>query len=116
MTSIIWPAVEHVILERRKVSKADIFVIDAALLVEAGWQKDVHQLWTTFVPRAEAVKRIKERNNLTEEEAEARIDAQTSNEVRIKESHVVFCSLWEYAETERQVKMALDNVRNNYIN
>ena len=116
LTSIIWPAVKNVILERIKVSKADIFVIDAALLVEAGWQKNVRQLWTTFVPRVEAIRRIKERDNLTEEEAEARIDAQSSNEVRINESHVVFCSLWEYAETERQIKLALDNVRNNYIN
>lgn len=111
----MWPAVKHVIENRIKQSTSDIFVIDAALLVEAGWQKNVRQLWTTFIPRAEAVKRIKERDNLTEEEAEARISAQTSNETRINASHVVFCSLWEFSETERQVKCALNNVRSNYI-
>uniref|UniRef100_A0AC34QRC9 Cytidyltransferase-like domain-containing protein n=1 Tax=Panagrolaimus sp. JU765 TaxID=591449 RepID=A0AC34QRC9_9BILA len=114
LTAIIWPAVKQVILDQIKVSKADIFVIDAALLVEAGWDKNVRQLWTTFVPRVEAIKRIKERDNLTEEEAEARIDAQTSNETRIQKSHVVFCSLWDYSETERQVMIALNNIRNNF--
>uniref|UniRef100_A0A7E4ZY55 CTP_transf_like domain-containing protein n=1 Tax=Panagrellus redivivus TaxID=6233 RepID=A0A7E4ZY55_PANRE len=105
LQSLIWPAVKAEVEARLARSTADIFVIDAALLIEAGWTKHVRQIWTTFVPRAEAIKRIIDRDGLSPEAAEARINAQLSNEDRIALSHVVFCSLWEYSETERQFSL-----------
>ena len=41
-----------------KNSTKEIVVVDAALLLEAGWEKFLHQIWTVFVPREEAIKRI----------------------------------------------------------
>lgn len=38
-----------------------------------------------------------------------------SNSERIAKSNVVFCSLWAYTETERQVLKALKTVRAEYI-
>jgi phosphopantetheine adenylyltransferase/dephospho-CoA kinase len=115
LNKIIWPAVSDVIQERLKKTTADIFVIDAALLVEAGWANTVRQLWTVFIPREEAIKRIVERDGISEKDAISRIDSQLSNEARIAASHVVFCSLWEVKETQRQVAKALNHLRQNYI-
>ena len=32
---------------------ADVIVLDAAVLIEAGWDSFVHEVWTTLVPRDE---------------------------------------------------------------
>jgi dephospho-CoA kinase len=44
-------------------------------------------------------------------EASERIYHQLGNEDRIARSNVVFCSLWDYSETERQVRKALERVK-----
>ena len=44
-----------------------------------------------------------------------RLASQLSNSERISKSNVVFCSLWEYSETERQVCKALELIRNDYL-
>lgn len=31
----------------------NIVVVEAAVLLEAGWDKQVHEVWTTFVPKEE---------------------------------------------------------------
>ncbi|KAL3106341.1 hypothetical protein niasHT_013170 [Heterodera trifolii] len=43
--------------------------------------------------------------------AQERIANQLPNTERIARSNVVFCSLWDYSETERQVQKALNNVK-----
>jgi len=35
------------------VSGTDVVVLDAAVLLEAGWNSMVHEVWTTVIPRAE---------------------------------------------------------------
>jgi dephospho-CoA kinase len=47
----------------RKSAK-EIIVVDAALLLEAGWDKFLQEVWTVFVPREEAVKRVSARDNI----------------------------------------------------
>ena len=31
----------------------DVIVLEAAILLEAGWDSMVHEVWTTFVPKDE---------------------------------------------------------------
>ena len=114
---------EGVILPSLSVS--DVIVLDAAVLLEAGWDSMVHEIWTTLVPRDEvnlitmhqknsafpcstppllqAIKRIMERNKLSEEAAAQRVDAQTPNEAKVERAHVAICTLWEYEYTQQQV-------------
>lgn len=61
---MVWPIAASHVAEIVKQSKAQIIVIDAALLLEAGWGENVHQVWTVFVPREEAIKRICARDNV----------------------------------------------------
>lgn len=64
----MWPAIAKIVWEKVRASSADIVIIDAALLAEAGWDKEVDQLWTVFVPREEATRRMVERDGLAVEQ------------------------------------------------
>ena len=51
----------------------------------------------------QAIQRIVERNQLSEEQAAQRLDSQLSNKERIARSNVVICPLWEFDYTRKQV-------------
>lgn len=51
----------------------------------------------------QAIRRLVNRDNLTEEQAKQRVDAQPKNETMIKESNVVFSTQWSYEFSQQQV-------------
>lgn len=51
----------------------------------------------------QAIRRLVNRDNLTEEQAKQRVDAQPKNEVMVKESNVVFSTQWSYEFSQQQV-------------
>lgn len=67
LTNLIWPIMAEQVLERIREAEKQIIIVDAAVLIDAGWDKFVHEVWTTMIPREEAIKRAMERDNLTEE-------------------------------------------------
>uniref|UniRef100_A0A915DEN5 Cytidyltransferase-like domain-containing protein n=1 Tax=Ditylenchus dipsaci TaxID=166011 RepID=A0A915DEN5_9BILA len=115
LSQMVWPFIaekaKNII---RSLPNNKVAVLDAAVLLEAGWDSFVHQVWTTFVPREEAVKRVCGRDNLTTQQAESRVDSQLTNEQRIAKSNVVLCSLWDYKETESQVDKAVGILNTKY--
>lgn len=50
-----------------------------------------------------AVKRLHDRNNLSEEEAMKRIHLGVTNSELVSKSNVILCSEWEYEYTQQQV-------------
>ncbi|KAK1121215.1 hypothetical protein K0M31_010522 [Melipona bicolor] len=109
LNNIVWP----VILEEAKkeinhfhTKGFDIIVMEAAVLIQAKWQHECHEIWTCIIPQEEAIRRIVERNGLTEVDAKLRIQAQPSNVEQINEANVVICSLWSHNVTEEQVEKA----------
>lgn len=109
LESIVWPATRRLAYEQIAVLTAKqkrVIVLEAALLLEAGWHEKLNQVWVTLVPEAEAVKRLEQRNHMAEKEARARIAAQMSNYERVQQANVVFCSLWDYEFTGKQVAKA----------
>jgi len=54
----------------------------------------------------QAIKRIMNRNQLSEEAAKSRIEIQPSNTEQIKEANVVICTLWTHEITLEQVEKA----------
>jgi dephospho-CoA kinase len=66
-----------------------VAVVDAAVLVEAGWDKLVDQVWVVTAPAEAVVARLKKQRSLGEQAVRARIDAQTSQEKRLKHADVV---------------------------
>lgn len=110
LNGIVWPRLlDEVQLRIRELYDkygARVVVIEAAILLQAGWERNCHEIWSMIIPREEATKRIVERNALTEEAAGHRIDSQMSNEEIVKHSNVVFSSLWDNDYTQRQVEKA----------
>jgi len=59
-----------------------------------------------IVPPEEAVRRIIERNNLSEEEAKKRLASQVPNTEIVAKSHVIFSSQWDHDFTQKQAERA----------
>lgn len=67
-----------------------VIVLEAALLVEAGWHSMFDKLWVFKVEPEVAKQRIVIRNNVTLEEAGRRVASQMTNEDRCKHADLVF--------------------------
>ena len=93
LTGIVWPAIRSLAADEiaavRAAGTADVVVLEAAVLFEAGWQDMVDEVWVTSVDRATAIERAVARSGLAPEQVEARIDAQLSNDERKAGAQVV---------------------------
>ena len=92
LTDIVWPGIRALAsaeLSDLEVAGTGIAVLEAAVLLEAGWEDMVDEIWVTTVETDLAVARLAERNGLDEAAARARIDSQLSNEERIAAASVV---------------------------
>jgi dephospho-CoA kinase len=104
LDAITHPAMEEMMAERLEELRRQgigVAVLEAAILIEAGWAHLVDEIWLTVVSPALAAQRSMERSGLSREQAEARIAAQLSNEERLKHAQVVIdtdCSLAEVAQ------------------
>jgi phosphopantetheine adenylyltransferase / dephospho-CoA kinase len=58
---------ERRLLKRIRSASGKIVVVDAAVLLEAGWDKYAHEVWTAMIPPDEAIRRTIQRDKLSEE-------------------------------------------------
>ena len=73
-------------------------VLEAPLLLEAGWTSLVNKIWVTTAPEATVLKRLRERTGLSKPESLARIRSQLPSEERTKQANVTIntdCNLDE---------------------
>ena len=92
LEGIVWPWMRRTMDERLARIRAEgmpVVVLEAAVLIEAGWTPITDQVWVVIVPPALARERVVARNGLTPEQADARIAAQLTNDDRIKPARVV---------------------------
>jgi len=88
---------------------ADVVVVEAALLFEAGWDSLVDEVWSTESPEESVIKRLQSRSGLSQEEAKKRIDSQMSAEERTSRSQVVVDNSGDLVELERVVRSIWDH-------
>ncbi len=88
---------------------ADVVVVEAALLFEAGWDSLVGEVWSTESPEYLVVKRLQSRSGLSQEEAKKRIGSQMSGEERKSRSQVVVDNSGDLVELERVVRSIWDS-------
>jgi hypothetical protein len=74
--------------EEGKAKVPLVIVVEAAILVEAQWDNLFDEIWVVTVPQQVALARLMERNKLTSDAAQQRIDAQISSDERLKHGHV----------------------------
>ncbi|XP_063383809.1 bifunctional coenzyme A synthase isoform X1 [Cydia fagiglandana] len=114
LNQLVWPAVIEEAQRRVRALGQEgyrVVVIEAAVMVRAKWYTQCHQLWAVIIPPEEAIKRLQERNGLTEEEARQRIESQPSNQEQVSLANIVFSPYWSYEYTQMQIDRAWQHLQ-----
>lgn len=108
LTDIVWPAIGELLrarLESAERAGASVAVVEAAVMLEAGWQRHVDEIWVAWVPREVAIERLMRRNALSREAADVRLDAQWTNEQRLQFATVDINTDRPREQTQELVRM-----------
>lgn len=92
LNSIMHPAIYRLVertIERYRKQDDRIVVLEAALLIEAGWKPLVDQVWVTVAPEAAIVERLKSQRGFLEEQIWARLRTQMPSADKVKHADVV---------------------------
>ncbi len=76
-------------IEQYRRQGIDVVVVEAPLLMEAGWTSLVDEVWVTLAPEATVLKRLEEGMGLSKAESQARIRSQLPAKERVKHADVV---------------------------
>jgi len=90
----------------RRKQQAEVVVVEAAILLEAGWQALVEQLWVVAAAVEVVIARLQTYKHFTAEQAQARIAAQLSNEERMAQADKVIWNNHGLAELRHAVEAA----------
>ena len=93
LTAIVWPEIRRMANEQTTAALAEdpqrVVVLEAAVLLEAGWQKGLDEVWVVIVEPDIAVQRAMARDGMDEDAIRKRLAAQTTNAERIAAADVV---------------------------
>ena len=92
LNGIMHPLIKDLIVDRLSeiaLNGDEIAVVEAAILLEAGWTPLFDEIWVVTASNQEIIARLESRNGLSREEAQQRIDAQMSSEERISYADIV---------------------------
>ena len=92
-------------------SNGGIVFLEAALLIEANWYKVCGQIWVVSLDPTVALRRLKERDNLSETEAKLRVGAQLDQEERLAYADVVLQNEGTPEELFTQTQQALRELK-----
>ncbi|GFN22456.1 MAG: dephospho-CoA kinase [Thermoanaerobacteraceae bacterium] len=108
LNAITHPRIKEEIARRleacRREDPAGVVVVEAALLLEAGMERTVDEVWVVTAPEEVRLKRLMERDNLSREEARRRIKAQWPEEERLRFASRVIDTGKDLAATVQEVR------------
>jgi len=114
LTDIVWPGIRRLASEQLAEFEAagnDIVVLEAAVLLEAGWEDLVDEIWVVVVDPEIAVQRLAARNGLDPDAARARIASQLTNEERIARGGVIIENNGTLEELNARIQQAWDSLQ-----
>jgi dephospho-CoA kinase len=85
---LIYVEIQRLLAELYKQSYF-VVVVEAAILIEAGWQKTFDQIWIVSSDTKVVMSRLKNRNGFNSEEALKRISSQMNSDERFKYADVI---------------------------
>lgn len=91
-------------LESLRSQGVKVVVLEAPLLLEAGWRNLVNQVWVTTASEAVVTKRLKENKGLAEADILARLHSQMPQEKKLKQADVVIDTSCDLTELEAKVR------------
>ena len=93
LNALVHPLIAGEVGRRIAAARAEGFdgplVVEAAVLLEAGWRPLVDRVWVVSTGREHAIARIVAARGLTREEVERRLDAQLSDAERRRQADLV---------------------------
>ena len=100
-------------LEEYRRQWVDVVVLEAPLLIEAGWTSLVDEVWVTVASESTMLRRLEECSGLSKQQSLARIRSQLSSEERMKHADVVINNDGDINELKSKVekiwqRLALD--------
>ena len=108
LNSVMWPAIRELAEQDfAEIGQRDpnaVIVFEAAVMLEAGWQDLVSEIWVVTTKQDAAIDRLKTRNGYSREQALARIESQMSNRQRQEYADVKF----DNSETEEKLKSRVE--------
>mgnify|MGYP000427522694 FL=1 len=114
LTAIVWPGIRRLASEQLAEFEAagnELVVLEAAVLLEAGWEDLVDEIWVVVVDPEIAIQRLAYRNGLDPDAARARIASQLTNEERIARADVVIENNGTLDELNTRVRQAWDSLQ-----
>ena len=108
VNEIIHPAVEEYILndieKERKNGQIDVFFLEAALLIEAGYVPYLDELWYIYTEKSVRIKRLKESRSYSDEKIEQIMNKQLSDEEFRKYADFVLDNSHNFDATFAQIE------------
>lgn len=118
LNAITHPNVKKEIFRRidgiKEKGEASFIAVEAALLLEEGYQKDFDTMWYVYVDEATRIARLKEGRGYTEEKCREIMAKQLPEEVFRKECSTVIDNHLGISETEKQIKTAVEGLLTLY--
>ena len=112
VNAIVHPAVQEFILEKYEAAKAsakvELFFVEAALLIEAGYTDLVDELWYVYADVAVRRRRLAEARGYSEKKITQIMDSQLSEEEFRKACDFVIDNSGELVDSYRQIDKKLE--------
>ena len=92
LNAIVWPRIKNKVtelIEENSQLGTEVLVLDAAVLIEAGWTSVVDEVWVVTAPVDQIISRLESRNGITEKQAMSRINSQMTTEQRVEYADIV---------------------------
>ena len=118
VNSIIHPAVKDYILNAKESEKKagtyDYLFIEAALLIECGYNEHVDHMWYIYTDESIRIKRLKSSRGYSEEKIKNIMDAQLNEEQFRAGSDFCIDNSGTLEETYMQIKKKMKELESEY--
>ena len=107
LNSIMHPRIAEIIqtkMDELRQEGTQAVVVEAALLVEAGWEYLVDEVWVTSSPEDMVLERLRLRNGLSDDAIKRRISAQLPPEQRLCHAQAVVRNSGNIGELQQEVE------------
>lgn len=112
VNALIHPAVKRYLLQKMKEAadnpQLELFFVEAALLLEEGYQQILDELWYVYAKKEIRVQRLKEQRGYSEEKIYAIMEKQLPDEVFLKECDFVIDNSHTLTEAYAQIEKRLE--------
>lgn len=118
LEEITHPAIwDQITVEVKQAEAAGhrVVVLDIPLLLETDWHDRVDEIWVVYADRQTQLQRLTLRDQLTQQQAESRINSQLSLEEKKQHADIVIDNSGSFDSMRNQVERIWENLHQRHI-